>query len=177
MAMSKKKYKELMLSNEPRYLSIINSIELEILMFLQLETRNNIVLDNGQPLLYQNKFIHYPKEAIQDRNIIPFDLINNSRLMQFLFSIYIRNYQIENNIQIQQFFLTPLNNEGYGSAVIRQSSMTSDIESGMYRNESLRFIDLILKNECSLIYNPLVLKEIDEYINFIKEEKILARKG
>lgn len=176
---TKKKYREMMYANEPNYINSMNLIETEILMLLELETRNNIVIDtNGQPLVYQNKFINFPKNSIQDKNIITFDIFNNTRLMQFLFTIYIRNYQINNNIQIQQFFLTPLTPEGYGSVVIRSEQLKSDITSNIYYNESIRYIDLILRNEGSMILmsNNQVLYEIDNYINFIKEERLLAAK-
>ena len=128
--MSKKKYREMMYANEPNYINSMNLIETEVLMLLELETRNNIIIDiNNQPLVYQNKFINFPKNVIQDKNIIAFDIFNNTRLMQFLFTIYIRNYQINNNIPIQQFFLTPLTPEGYGSVVMRSEQLVSDITS------------------------------------------------
>lgn len=177
--MSKKKYRELMYANEPNYINSMSLIETEILMLLELETRNNIVIDtNGQPLVYQNKFINFPKDVIQDKNIVAFDIFNNARLMQFLFTIYIRNYQMNNSIPIQQFFLTPLTPEGYGSAVMRSEQLKSDITSDIYYNESIRYIDLILRNEGSMILmsNNQILHEIDNYMNFIKEEKLLAAK-
>ena len=78
-----------MYANEPNYINSMSLIETEILMLLELETRNNIVIDtNGQPLVYQNKFINFPKDVIQDKNIVAFDIFNNARLMQFLYNIY-----------------------------------------------------------------------------------------
>lgn len=173
--MTKKKFREMMLANEPRYLETMNSIEVELMIFLQLEVRNNIIIKNNQPLQYiDNRCIHFPKDVMNNRNAtIPYDPINNVRFMQFLFNIYIQNYQIDNNISIQQFFLTPLDNEGFGGVVIRPNYSSQDLESAYYRNESLRYIDLILKTEGSFMYNESVFHELDEYLNFVKTEKSL----
>ena len=56
--------------------------------------------------------------------------------------------------------------------------LKSDITSDIYYNESIRYIDLILRNEGSMILmsNNQILHEIDNYMNFIKEEKLLAAK-
>ena len=45
--MTKKKFREMMLANEPRYLETMNSIEVELMIFLQLEVRNNIIIKNS----------------------------------------------------------------------------------------------------------------------------------
>ena len=81
-----------MYSQEATILSNIEIIEFDIFLALQLETRNSIIVDtvNNQPLLYNNKFITYPKSDMNDKDIIGFDPFNNNRLMQFLFSLYMK---------------------------------------------------------------------------------------
>ena len=61
---------------------------------------------------------------------------------------------------------------------MRSEQLRSDITSDIYYNESIRYIDLILRNEGSMILmsNNQILHEIDNYMNFIKEEKLLAAK-
>lgn len=173
--LSKAKFKEMMYNNEPRYLSAIAQIEFDLFISLELETRNNIVIDSltNQPLSCNGKFICYPKDTIQDKTIIPFDPFNNPRLMQFLFSIYMRNIQ-RRGTPVLAFFLTPIDVSGYGTAVCRSNN--KDISSNLFINEPLRYIDLILLMEG----NPSrysVNEELDKYFSFIKEEKILERKA
>lgn len=170
--MTKKEYREMMYSQEATILSNIEIIEFDIFLALQLETRNSIIIDtaNNQPLLYNNKFITYPKSDMNDKDIIGFDPFNNNRLMQFLFSLYMRNYQRDVE-PVQSFFISNLDQNGKGTVTCRV--LRGDIISDYFSNESLRYINLILKMESNAMqYNMDI---IDNYINFIKEEKALER--
>lgn len=177
--MSKKAFKEMMYQNEPNYLSMIDRLEFDLFITLQLETRNNIVIDSftNQPLSYNGKFICYPKDKIQDKTIATFDPFNNPRFMQFIFSLYIRNYQRDGNI-VQSFFLTPINPNNTSCAVCRcgEGYNINDISSNYFVNESLRYIDLIfIMERNSGISNTLF--DLDRYLSFIKEERMLERKA
>ena len=175
MAMSAKKRRETMKANEFEYLKVIADIEYELITSLQLYVVNGVLYDGQNVLLYNNeKYIFYPKNMVSNSTgIVPFDPINNPKLMQFLFNIYLRKYQMENDINIQSFFFTPIDEFGK-SCVAARIRPGYDIVSDPFKSESLRFISFIAKQDEWMTASRL--PEIDEYLVFLKEERMLERK-
>lgn len=127
----------------------IQELEYELVFKLNLGARNSIITDEtGNVVQIDGKPICYPKDAINDHNIIKFDPFFNRKLTNFLFKRYVYIYMSENpGVEIQSFSLVNdlFTHETF--AVARTNR--GDICSNRFSNETVCWIDLIYKMDNS----------------------------
>ena len=176
--MTRNKYKEMMTQKEPYFQQLISDIEYDIMCITQLSTNNKVVVDQLERAVMSNgKYICYPKENVNDKRILPFDPFFNVNVIQTIFGLYVNQYMIEHGPEweCQNFYLSP--NEmltGLGSASCHFINGTI-VTSNKYVNDNIRFIDLLFKLEGEDKSASLI--EIDSYISFLREEKLLQKRG
>lgn len=145
-----------------------------VLYQLGFEVRNGIIVgENKQlPIIFNNKYMSYDSSINGfNKNVTPFNPIFNPKLAQFLFQIFLKQWQIDNfgrNV-IQSFYLTPVNEDGYGQAVCKYEDCITYASSLNLSNETLRYIDLLLRLSESNDYNDA---EMMQYDLVLRQKKI-----
>lgn len=167
-----KKYREKMMIKEPEYLKMISDIEYDILFMLQLRTNNGVVVGEfNNPIQSNGKYIYFPKENAMAKNIVPFDPCFNINLITDLFMYHVKLLSIESGYDCQSINFSPVNfMTGLGTAICHFTNGYI-VESSQFMNDPIKLIDLMFKLE-SNVDHELILHDIDEYISFLKEERI-----
>ena len=112
---------------------------------LDVDKYNNIVdQDNGQPLHFNGKVLKYNlsnRKIHMGRNDIEFDPIDNTKIMSHLFSYYLDKKNEEDGTYFPVYF--PVNKADGKSALEVRGNST--FKSKSYKNDSLKYVDLILR--------------------------------
>ena len=101
--------------------------------------------------LYQvsEKFIKYvdTEYPIIHANEIELNLIENPRLMEILFGIWISSWQERKGIEVNSYAQVPIrgSKQGYFIMTYAKNGKTEEIKSDTFINESLRIFNLITK--------------------------------
>ena len=126
---------------------------------LDVDKENNIVdQDNGQPIHFNGKELKYnlgEKKIPIGRNDIGFNPIDDTKVMSHLFSFYLDKKQEEDGTYFPVYFT--VNNSNGKTALQLKGENT--IKSEYFKNESLKYIDAILKINGT---EDLDLSSIDE---------------
>lgn len=160
-----------------RALQLIGDIEYDLLFRLQFSENNNFLTEEDCRTLVQidNKAVCYPKDAYpNDHTIIGFDPFFNKKLAYFLFQRYVYMYMSEHpNVQISSFSLAySLTDTNKMFAVCKTNH--GDIQSNLFVNDTLCWIDLILKMDNSQ-YPLQDFEYIDQAITYIRKAGIDGR--
>ena len=126
---------------------------------LDVDKENNIVdQDNGQPIHFNGKELKYnlgEKKIHMGRNDIGFNPIDDTKIMSHLFSFYLNKKQEEDGTYFPVFFAV---NNSEGKTALQLKGETS-IKSEYFKNESLKYMDAILRINGT---EDLNLSSIDE---------------
>lgn len=173
-----KKYREKMMAKEPEYLKMISDIEYDILFMLQLRTNNGVVVGEfGNPILSNGKYIYFPKEDVMSKNVMSFDPCLNINVATDLFMYHVKLLSIENGYDCQSINFSPVNfMTGLGTAICHFTN-GNIIESSQFMNDPIKLVDLMFKLESDIDTHSQILHDIDEYITFLREERINQKYG
>lgn len=80
-------------------------------------------------------------------NEIDLNLIENPRLMEILFGMYIKKWAARKQVEVTSYYQSAINNseEGFFVVTYVQNGQTSDIKSNIFRNQSVRILHLLAK--------------------------------
>lgn len=131
-------------------------------MHLDIDDYNHVVdVDTESILQIKEKFIYYPEYeyTIIPSNDIELNLLENSRLMETLFTLYLSKYFKRKNMQITVEAISQDMIPGSEKGVTTISYLDTDhivkqIISDKYVNESVRMLSLICNfNKTSHLYD------------------------
>lgn len=130
-------------------------------MGFEIDENDYLCDETTQSILQiKEKFIKYNNEdvyPILKANEIDLNLIENTRLMETIFQVYIINYANSHNMNLHGFAQSSLRGTEKGkfsvSYIVNGEVMT--IESDPFENESLRIFNLVCKlNHRTIMYKP-----------------------
>lgn len=108
-------------------------------------------LDSNSIMQIKENFIKYNEELIPKlrSNELDLNLIENFRLAETLFSVYISKYMKRNGLLLNGYSQTKIRGSNKGKIVVTYKKVGSNIietfESDSFENESLRIFNLICK--------------------------------
>ena len=114
-------------------------------------TKSSEVYNIDTESLYQvsEKFIKYvdTEYPIIHSNEIELNLIENPRLMEILFGIWVSSWQEHKGIEVNSYAQVPIrgSKQGYFIMTYAKNGKTEEIKSDTFINESLRIFNLITK--------------------------------
>ena len=166
---------EIKKSNSLDYKINFNDIFLRELGFDITEDDNMYVydMDTNSILQITGKFIKYTEELfpkLRD-NELDLNLIENFRLAETLFSIYLEKYSKRNNIKVLGFSQTKIKGSPKGKFIVTYTNIGDDeiktLESGAYINQSVRIFSLL----CILSHRKH-LYDLDNFDIVIIKDKV-----
>ena len=113
---------------------------------LEIDQNNYIVdQDTGNLLMFKDKKIKYNTDMVfrLNKDEISYDPLNNSRLMNHLFSYYASKLADEDSVYIGSYFNIPIKESD--KSIMKVKTDTNIIKSEPYFNESVRIMDVICK--------------------------------
>ena len=140
----------------------------DILYYAGIGTSNGIIIDNDtrQPLPYNNsKFMRYPpvNTPNRDSNIVNFDPLFNLKMMEIVFSVFIKKIMMERGWSIRSFYIYGRQNM-HKTAELCFENGTKMI-SDQFMTDTVCYINLMMiiegvdrtlaRNQCA---------ELDQYI-------------
>ena len=176
--MTKKKIKEV-LASAPLIEAKMSRLEEYLLSLFRMTTRNHILIDpNGEPYMFNNKYVYYPKEAYSDKSLIPFTPFTNIRMVTALMGVYftVKNAESNGVNEFTSFSIssTQENRTTKSQAVIKMTNHLTGkgviLYSRTFSCDNLAYIDAILGIEKDELYRS-ILPDIDNYIIFTKENR------
>lgn len=132
---------------------------------LDIDDNNHIYdMDTESVYMIKEKYIKYSEDeypAIM-RDEIDMNLIENPRLMEMLFGIWITKWAARKQVEITSFYQSAIRGSNKGFFVmtyIASNGETQEMKSDVFVNESVRIFNLISKlNHTSHMYD---LSELD----------------
>lgn len=127
----------------------MNDLEYQLIlaMGLSVDTNNNLIDQDYGTIVYLNgkniKAKRGPVEPFIRKTDIYFDPVNNVKLMRSLFQYYINKITELDNRYFSVYF--PVFGSENGLVAIEIKNERESYRSDYFFNESLRYIDLILK--------------------------------
>lgn len=154
-----------------RALTMINDIEYDLIFRLQFSVNNNFCTEEDCRTLIQidNKALCYPKGSYpNDHTVINFDPFFNRKLAYYLFQRYAYMYMAEHpGVQISSYSLAYMLNDTSKMFAVCKTNQ-GDIQSNVFTNDTLCWIDLILKMDNSQ-YPYADFDYIDQAITYIRK--------
>ena len=114
---------------------------------LDVDNANKVIdQDTCMPIEFKGKCIKYTsdpnKNLLLAKNDILFDPINNPKLMSNLFGYYLTKLEETENTVFNSYYVKP-GNEGRTAIELKSDSET--ITSKYYKNDSIKYMDMILR--------------------------------
>lgn len=122
---------------------------------------NNHVYDMDTESIYtiKEKYIKYSEDEYPDimKNEIDMNLIENPRLMEILFGMWIVKWASRKHVEVTSFYQSPIRGSNKGIFVmtyVASNGETKELKSDVYINDSVRIFNLISKlNHTSHMYD------------------------
>jgi hypothetical protein len=144
-------------------------------MGFDIDEHNHLYdMETNTLLQIKEKFIAYNDEDVYpylQYNEIDLNLIENYRLFETLFQVYITNYARSHNMDVRSFSLSKMKGTKKGKFTVSymNNGEIVNIESDPYENESVRIFNLICKlNHRTHLYD---FEAFDIFIEKDKERK------
>lgn len=115
-------------------------------------------MDTESIFMIKEKYIKYSEDEYPQiaKNEIELNLIENPRLMEILFGMWITKWASRKNVEVTSYYQSPIrgSNKGFFAITFLKNGEMQEMKSEVFINESVRVFSLISKlNHTSRMYD------------------------